>query len=204
LGWSAPDGQEVQPVADMVRQFSLERIHKAGAIFDTQKLTWMNKQYIKQLSLADFRSAVAPFLDPALMADIANQISDDALDRVFDSVRDSVDRLDQINTVLAVYARTDTQRQEQLNDTVWTDAQKTLLAAVYDALGSLSEVSDKTAIKSALMGVVKALNMPTGLVFKTVRLAVSGEASGPDLTTLLSVYPMSVLQDRFRVIIHSS
>lgn len=204
LGWSAPDGQEVQPVADMVRQFSLERIHKAGAIFDTQKLTWMNKQYIKQLSLADFRSAVAPFLDPALMADIANQISDDALDRVFDSVRDSVDRLDQINTVLAVYARTDAQRQEQLSDTVWTDAQKTLLAAVYDALGSLSEVSDKTAIKSALMGVVKALNMPTGLVFKTVRLAVSGEVSGPDLTTLLSVYPMSVLQDRCRVIIHSS
>tara|TARA_Y100000389_G_scaffold197596_1_gene232504 strand:+ start:12076 stop:13524 length:1449 start_codon:yes stop_codon:yes gene_type:complete len=203
LGWSAPDGKEIQPVADIIQQFSLDRINKAGAIFDTQKLTWMNKQYIKQLSLSAFQSAVHPFIEPALMASIAKQVPHNRIDLVFDSVRDSIERLDQINTVLAVYARTDDQRQIQLRETAWTDDQKTIVTAVHTAWLPLSEFSDKATLKATLMGVVKTLKMPTGLVFKTVRLVVSGETSGPDLTTLLSVYPMSILQDRCRVIIHS-
>lgn len=203
LGWSAPDGKEVQPVGAIIQQFSLDRINKAGAIFDTQKLTWMNKQYIKQLSLSDFQSAVHPFIEPTLMASIAKQVPDERIDLVFESVRDSLERLDQINAVLAVYARTDTQRQELLREIAWTDDQKAIVAAVHTAWLPLSTFSDKATLKSTLMGVVKTLNMPTGLVFKTVRLVVSGEASGPDLTTLLSVYPMAILQDRCRVIIHS-
>ncbi|MAU93170.1 MAG: glutamate--tRNA ligase [Planctomycetes bacterium] len=204
LGWSAPDGEEIQPVSAIIQQFSLDRIHKAGAIFDTQKLTWMNKQYIKQLSLGEFQAAVHPFIEPAVLAAIAEQVPDARMPLVFESVRDSVERLDQINTVLAVYARTDAQRLEQVQAIAWTKEQIAILMAVHEGLALVPAVSDKAAIKAALMGVGKALNQPTGLVFKTVRLAVSGEASGPDLTAFLSVYPVSVLQDRCRVVTHRS
>ena len=48
LGWSLDDRTEVMSVDELVRHFSIERVSKAGAIFDVEKLTWMNGHYIRQ------------------------------------------------------------------------------------------------------------------------------------------------------------
>ncbi len=48
LGWNTPDEQEIFSMEELIEKFSLDRVHKGGAIFDLKKLDWINGEYIKK------------------------------------------------------------------------------------------------------------------------------------------------------------
>ena len=54
LGWSPEGKEEILSKEELVRQFRIERIHKSGAVFDLEKLRWMNRQYLLEVSESDF------------------------------------------------------------------------------------------------------------------------------------------------------
>jgi glutamyl-tRNA synthetase len=64
LGWSPPGQAEKVPTEVLVREFRLEDVHHAPAFFDVQKLTHMNGEYIRDLSLVDFVDACQPWVAP--------------------------------------------------------------------------------------------------------------------------------------------
>jgi glutamyl-tRNA synthetase len=63
LGWSAPDGREVFTTDYSIEHFSLDRVNSAPAVFDHQKLDWLNGQYIHAMTAAELRRCVRPFFD---------------------------------------------------------------------------------------------------------------------------------------------
>jgi len=54
LGWTPPSGREVMTLEEMVAEFALENLHKSGAVFDIDKLTWFNRQYLIAMDEKDF------------------------------------------------------------------------------------------------------------------------------------------------------
>jgi glutamyl-tRNA synthetase len=62
VGWSYDDSREFFSLAELEKLFSMEKINKAPAVFDYQKLDWFNGSYIRTLSPAQFAAAVKPFL----------------------------------------------------------------------------------------------------------------------------------------------
>lgn len=62
LGWSPGDDREVMTVAEMIESFSLERINPANAVFDIDKLTWMNGEYIRKTENYRLVDLLRPFL----------------------------------------------------------------------------------------------------------------------------------------------
>ena len=62
LGWSPEGEEEIMPLSEMVRQFSLERVGKTAAIYDTKKLTWMNGHYLSEIDLDSVVEQAIPFL----------------------------------------------------------------------------------------------------------------------------------------------
>ena len=62
LGWNPGDDQEVMTAAELIARFSLERVNKKSAIFDPEKLDWMNAQHLVRLSGAELLPLVAPQL----------------------------------------------------------------------------------------------------------------------------------------------
>ena len=63
LGWHPEEDEEILSRDDLMRKFSLDRVQKSPAIFNREKLEWMNSEYIKRLPLDDFTNAVIPFLE---------------------------------------------------------------------------------------------------------------------------------------------
>src|SRR5206468_3469223 len=61
LGWSHPEGKEVFSLDEFVGLFSLERILKAGSVFDLTKLQWLNGVYIRALSLEELAARLEPY-----------------------------------------------------------------------------------------------------------------------------------------------
>ncbi|MEK7609579.1 MAG: glutamate--tRNA ligase [Patescibacteria group bacterium] len=62
LGWHPSDNKEIFGMEDILKEFSLNRVQKSGAIFDEEKLKWFNRQYIAKLSDADFSEHTKAFL----------------------------------------------------------------------------------------------------------------------------------------------
>jgi glutamyl-tRNA synthetase len=62
LGWSLGARQEIAAREEIIRQFSLERVLKTAAVFNPEKLEWMNGQYIQNLDLLDLTEKIIPFL----------------------------------------------------------------------------------------------------------------------------------------------
>ncbi len=65
LGWNpgAGETQEIFTLDELVQKFELEKVHKAGAVFDLKKLDWINSQYIKKLSINDLYEKALPFFE---------------------------------------------------------------------------------------------------------------------------------------------
>src|SRR3989339_136513 len=65
LGWSTEDSQQIFTKENLIEKFSLERCGKSGAIFDIQKLIWMNGEYIRKLSIDELTNRAIPFIQKA-------------------------------------------------------------------------------------------------------------------------------------------
>lgn len=63
LGWTYPDGLDLFTAVQAIGNFSLDRVHSSPAVFDQQKLDWVNAQYIHAIGAAELRPLVAPFFD---------------------------------------------------------------------------------------------------------------------------------------------
>ncbi len=64
LGWHPKEDREILSVDDLISEFNLKRVQKAGAIFDIEKLEWLNSQYIKKMDAEDLAERIRDFVPP--------------------------------------------------------------------------------------------------------------------------------------------
>ena len=66
LGWTPPSGREVLSLQEMIDEFELKDLHKSGAVFNTEKLRWFNRQYVERMNMDSFTEYASPVLHEAL------------------------------------------------------------------------------------------------------------------------------------------
>lgn len=66
LGWNAGTEQEVYTLNELIKQFSLDNVHKAGAVFDLDKLNWLNGIYLRNLAIDEYYELAMPYLKALL------------------------------------------------------------------------------------------------------------------------------------------
>ncbi|PTQ88168.1 glutamate--tRNA ligase [Agitococcus lubricus] len=75
MGWSMPDEREKFSLAEMISHFDLSRVSLGGPIFDVEKLSWLNGQWLKELPLTDFMAAFQQWaINPQYLSLVAKQI----------------------------------------------------------------------------------------------------------------------------------
>lgn len=162
LGWSSPDGAEVFTREEAISKFSLDRVNPAPAVFDVQKLDWLNGQYIHRMSGAELRPLVAKFFDAPW------------LEQGIEVVKTSVHRLNEFGSALS-FVRT---FEPPLVDRAFAEA----LAADLRANGAPRDESGYKAM-------VERLKASTGLkgksLFMPLRMAMTGSEHGPELVRLI-------------------
>lgn len=180
LGWSPPDSTQEQFTLDeAAKVFSFERVNKAGAKFDWDKLNWLNSQYIHHLEPSDLAQRLIPFWKQAGFA-FDEEGDRPWLEQLTALVGPSLTRLDEAVEMCRYlfdetldYSDAATQHLQQEGVAA---VLKAVLASLDDA--SLNETNDaQTLIK----GVTKSENVKKGLVMKSLRAALTCDLKGPDL-----------------------
>ena len=186
LGWSPPDdSREIYSQRELVDLFTLERVVAHGAIFDAEKLKWMNLQYIKALSPEDLYRRSVPFLEA--IPGFPGPYGPAALRELAGLFRERMNTLAEITR----HAEYFFQEPEAYDEKGLKNALKTPdLPAVVEALAArLAAVEPFThdPIEAAVRAVAEGRGIGAGKVIHPARLALSGCTEGPGLFELMAV-----------------
>jgi len=175
LGWSLDDKTTIIDAPTLVANFSLDRVSKNPAIFDAEKLEWMNGVYLRDMSADEFVDRMVPVLrDADLLAEDDAAERREWLSELAPLVSERVKRFDEIVPMVAfLFAETVAIEADARTKVLEKEGADVALQAAADALGAL-DVFTPEAVESALRSVPEATGVKPKLVFQAVRVAVSG------------------------------
>ncbi|MGD0153563.1 MAG: glutamate--tRNA ligase [Thermacetogeniaceae bacterium] len=188
LGWS-PDGEEeIMPLTEMVRQFSLDRVGKTAAIYDTKKLTWMNGHYLNETILDSVVEQALPFLwQKGLVPQEISPSQQEYIKRVVELVRTRVKTLAEVAEAADYFFSDDfTYEEKGLRKHFSKPGVDVLLGAARHRIERL-ELYEPQVIEEAYRDLSAELGVGAGEIIHPTRLALSGRTMGPGLFELMAV-----------------
>lgn len=174
LGWNPRDDREFFTIAELCEAFDVRGMSKSPAIFDAQKLTWMNAEYIRRLTAEEFTAYALPYyeragighMDTAVLAAILQQRTE-----IFTQIPDMVSFLPQLSAYPISYF---TNKKSKTNPQVSLDVLKTVLPALETLQNwHITEIHD------LLLGLAQAGGMKNGTLLWPVRIAMAGREVTP-------------------------
>ncbi len=186
LGWSPGEDETIVARSDMIDRFDLGDVSKNPAIFDTQKLEWMNGVYLRELSAADFSEVALPFV----VRFLGRELDDDeaaAFAEIAPLVQERTKRLDEVGSqVRFLYVD-----RVEFDEASW---QKVMTkpdagAAVRTAAERLAGLDDWSieSIEAALRGMLDDLELSARKGLQPLRVALTGSQVSPPLFESMAV-----------------
>ena len=182
LGWSKGD-QEVFYMEDLIRDFNISDVQKAGAIFDITKLDWLNTQHIANLSFEDFKKELKPFLKD-LSIDIDNHQNVDLLLSSMRTVESTFKKI--ADDLIPYYVEVNTYNQQAIDKFVDNEGLK-ILNDLSEILLSIDEWSENN-IDNALKNYQNENDCPVPKVNQPIRIALTGSTKSPSLGLTLAIF----------------
>jgi len=200
VGWSLDDKTEVLSRQELIDNFSLERISKTGALFDKQKLEWMNGIYIRKLGHEDLLRKVMPFFESGLPEEVEHPISQQYVSRIVPLIQERINTLEKAATY-AKFFFVDTPEYEVSMPADKKMTEETALAALKAAEERLSSLEgfSHDLLEDTLRHLAGELELKTGQLFGLLRIATTGRNATPPLFETMAVLGKERCLKRIRV-----
>ena len=188
LGWSLDDKTEILSRQELVANFSLERVSATAAIFDHQKLDWMNGVYLRQLSADDFAHLMLPFLERDLPEEVKRPLDWDYVKQIAPLIQERARTLNETKELSEFFFVAEPAYEPKL-----------LLQRLHDksiAINALAVAKDKLAsevnfeaasLENILRLLSTELGIKTGEFFGLLRVAVTSRTATPPLFQTMAV-----------------
>jgi glutamyl-tRNA synthetase len=190
LGWGAEDGKtETFTLPELTRAFSLERVTPSPAIFDFDKLNWLNRHYLKEAEPDRLAALAWPYFAGQLPPhDSASEPIKDWFTRLLALLVPSVDHLDQLPSKAALFFAFDPEAahaNEENAAILAADSARTVLAEMADRIRAHSGPVAPEVFKAWMNEVKAAAGVKGKELFHPVRVALTGSHSGPEFDKLI-------------------
>ena len=188
LGWSLDDRTEILSRQELIDSFSLERVSRTAAIFNQDKLNWMNGVYIRKLSLEDFTHLAFPFLDKGLPSEVKRPLSIDYVRQIMPLIQERARTLAEV-AELAQFFFVD-ELDYALGLLIGKNmTQESTTEALKTAQQRLEQLKmfDTESLEAMLRPLAVELGLKTGQLFGTLRVAVTGRTAAPPLFQTMAV-----------------
>jgi len=187
LGWSPVGEEEIFSHDELVEQFDESRLSKSPSMFDTDKLTWMNNQYIKKLSLEEVIELTLPHLQAAGL--VSENMSAEEQVWVHDLIGLYQGQLSfgaEIVELSAQFFHDTVEYDETASEILAGEQVPEVMTSLKKQLEEL-ETFDAPSIKAAIKAVQKETGHKGKNLFMPVRVVATGETSGPELPDAIAL-----------------
>ena len=198
LGWSLDDKTEIMSTEFLVENFELERVSKPAAIFDREKLVWMNGTYIRQLSTEDLAQRVMFFLERDLSPELL-PVDWEYLLRIVPLVRERLKLLVDASEMLAYFFQGDLEYEPARLVQRGMDRESTL-AALRRAELELAQLDslEPEVLEARFRAVGEELELSPRQFFGALRVACTGRTATPPLFETMEVLGQERVLQRLR------
>lgn len=183
LGWAPEGEQEILNRAELIAAFTLERVAKSPAIFDMDKLNWMNQQYLKMKTTTELGTMLKPYLLASQWEDQIGSLDQFRYELLVEAIRDHLVCLADVNTLVDVFFAP-VEFEEEASQALSLDGAGQVLEIFRE---EMQEFEEPTAVKTFIKSVVKRLAVKAKDVYMPLRSALTGRTHGPELPYLIIV-----------------
>ncbi len=189
LGWSLDDKTEIFSKQDLIRHFSIERISKTAAVFNHEKLHWMNGAYLRELSHEELSQRIIPILESQLPTEVKRPIPEDYVNKITPLIQERINTLNEAATYADFFFLGDDLEYDppllvgKKMDTVST---LKALKAGQKTLPALN-MWDHDSLESILRPLAEELGLKAGQLFHPLRVACTGRTASPGIFETMTV-----------------
>ncbi len=184
LGWNAGDDKEFYYLDELVEKFSLERVNKAGAVFNIEKLNWLNEEHLRKKSNEEILEMLKLEIR---QSDYKDKIfPDDYLMNIIIAMKERVSFVKEYITKSPYFFEEPKEYDSVSLTKNWKPDTSEHLKKFTEAIKSISDPS-KEAFEKALTNTAEELNIGKGKLIHPLRLALSGQSTGPGMYDLLYI-----------------
>jgi glutamyl-tRNA synthetase len=201
LGWNPGTDQEVFSMDELMQAFDLSGVQKGGAIFDTEKLAWFNKEHLDKLRDEDYLATIEPFV-PQTLTELP-QWSEDRFKKLLPTIRERVRVLNELTEAIEAgeydfafkAPAVDLSILAWKNDSSYKDALPRL-QHVAELISTLPEEAQVEEIKDKLWSYAEKTGK--GEVLWPLRVALTGRERSPDPFTVIHILGSAEAYKRVR------
>ena len=178
LGWHPKDNREFFSIEELIKEFSIKRIQKSGAVFDQEKLLWMNKHYLKNLSCEEIISIISNFSN-------VDKINDEKFKKLIEYAKTRISILKEFDKVVFPFV-SDLEFDDEKLVILKSDSAQKLFKELLIQFKKLNNWRGESE-KSTIIEYGKKLSLKGKDLFFPIRTALYGEPKGPDLPVILDI-----------------
>jgi glutamyl-tRNA synthetase len=184
LGWNAGDDKEFYYMDELVSNFELERVNKAGAVFDLQKLNWLNAEHLRKKSNKELLSLLKDEIQKSKFKD--HNYSDNFLSLIIESMKERVSFIKEFIDTCTYFYESPKEYEQKSVEKNWKPETPEQLNKLKEEFALLNNPT-KEDFEHALAKVSEEINVGKGKLIHPLRLAVSGKSTGPGMFDLLFI-----------------
>jgi glutamyl-tRNA synthetase len=179
LGWNPKTKEEIFNIRDLEEQFAIEKLNKAGSVFDIEKLDWFNAHYIREMDVGELTNRVAPYLEQAKIN--TEKFSPEFLHKILTLERERLKKLFEIGERVKYFFDEPEYESSLL---IWKKTSKeTILKNLQLTQTFLQAIPENKFKKNYLEEKIKQLladkNLTTGEVLWPLRASLTGLEASP-------------------------
>ncbi len=198
LGWSPGEDREKMTLDEMIDLFTVDRINPKGAIFDEQKLEWLNSEYFKEMPATELLPRVKPlWISSGLIPESYAHEHADYLLAVVDLFKSRMHRTTDFVELAGFCFRDPEEFDEKARNKHWKPEAATWLRSLADRFAALDSFAEANT-EQALRECADEHEVGAGKLIHPTRLAVSGLSFGPGLFELLALLGQKRVVRRMR------
>lgn len=179
-GWAPEDNQEIFSLAELIKVFNPRRIGKSNAVFNHEKLNWLNNHYIRQLTKDQLYDLLIPFVNKEYNIE---RIDKKWLMEVFGLYQEQLSCGLEINELIAVFFK-DIVLNEEAKIIIKEDVHQQVIRVFINKIKFVNEWTDET-IQQIIDDVKSETSAKGKSLFMPIRIAASKQMHGPELITLI-------------------
>lgn len=174
LGWSPSEDREIYSLQELVQAFDVKHIGTSGAIFDPEKLKWVNATWLRAMDLDSYYALVKPYIDEAVKSDLDKKAIAKVVQQRADTLADIAPMLDFFDTFPSYDNDLYNNKKMKTNPEVALNA----LKQCREVLAGIDDWNEET-LHAALLELPKKMGVKNGIVLFPLRLAITGKQFTP-------------------------
>lgn len=180
LGWSPADNKEIVSMDEMIKEFDLNKVHKAGARFSAEKAKWFNQQYLQLMS----NEAILPEFKKVLAKNNV-EVSDEKALKIIGLMKERATFVKDIYNDGKFFFHAPESFDEKASKKAWSPETAVLMQELTEAISSVDFKAE--IIKESIHHLAEAKGLGMGKVMMPLRLSLVGELKGPDVPDLMEM-----------------